>query len=159
MFVVRRLQATSSSNNSVSAANPGAASSPTTASGAASAASAASNGAAGSSSAAASAAGAASAAAGASSPLAVPSDAVKLYTSRLYENVDRKEKSIEMTVTSLVPMSGDMKIEFFHKDKFKKPAKLFHLWFNTFFVKDYRVTFAKDEIDKANKDKKVRFDF
>ncbi len=53
----------------------------------------------------------------------------------------------------LKKVCGDVKIEFFHKTKTGK-EKMFHLWFNTFFIENNKLSLPKKEIDKANKDKK-----
>eukprot|EP00128_Syssomonas_multiformis_P006149 Colp12_sorted_trinity150504_noHs@24462 len=88
----------------------------------------------------------------------VPFFTVKLYQTKIYqskplENVDKKSDKIEIKVEPDIPLCGDVKIEFFHKDKFKK-EKMFHFWFNTFFIQDNVLTIPKSEIDKANKDRK-----
>jgi len=78
----------------------------------------------------------------------------KLYASRALENVTKEQKTIEISLPSIQPLCGDIKIEFHHKEKIKKPTKMFHFWFNTFFVFKNELVFKKKEIDKANKDKK-----
>lgn len=49
----------------------------------------------------------------------VESNIARLYRSRVHDSVSGKEtKTIELDVP-MVPVAGDIKIEFFHKDKFK----------------------------------------
>ncbi|XP_030754232.1 phosphatidylinositol 3,4,5-trisphosphate 3-phosphatase and dual-specificity protein phosphatase PTEN isoform X2 [Sitophilus oryzae] len=57
-------------------------------------------------------------------------------------------------------LTGDVKVEFFNKVMMRK-EKLFHFWFNTFFLgypevyggDSYELTFEKNQLDKLNKDK------
>ena len=37
-----------------------------------------------------------------------------------------------------------------------QPVKMFHLWFNTYFIKKEELILRKEEVDKANKDKKCK---
>lgn len=102
---------------------------------------------------------------------------VKVYTSPIYNGVQRDRNSFYMPVnhgSQSVPICGDIKIEFFNKSKINKKEKMFHFWFNTFFVtdrervhqngaasngadEDYNehlsLTLPKSELDRANKDK------
>ncbi|XP_076285741.1 phosphatase and tensin-like protein isoform X4 [Lasioglossum baleicum] len=36
-----------------------------------------------------------------------------------------------------VALTGDIRVDFFNRPKMKRKEKLFHFWFNTFFVRDY----------------------
>ncbi|XP_059170264.1 phosphatidylinositol 3,4,5-trisphosphate 3-phosphatase and dual-specificity protein phosphatase PTEN-like isoform X1 [Physella acuta] len=102
---------------------------------------------------------------------------VKVYTSPVFDGVKREQKSFLMPVmhsSHSVPICGDIKIEFFNKSKINKREKMFHFWFNTFFVTDRErvqqngsvsngsgeepaeylsLTLPKSELDRANKDK------
>jgi phosphatidylinositol-3,4,5-trisphosphate 3-phosphatase/dual-specificity protein phosphatase PTEN len=101
---------------------------------------------------------------------------VKVYTSPVYEGIRKDRSSFYMPVNSgsqSVPICGDTKIEFFNKSKINKKEKMFHFWFNTFFVTDREnlhqngaacaagnennellsLTLPKMELDRANKDK------
>ncbi|XP_038061592.1 phosphatidylinositol 3,4,5-trisphosphate 3-phosphatase and dual-specificity protein phosphatase PTEN-like [Patiria miniata] len=105
---------------------------------------------------------------------------VKIFTSQTYDGVKRGVKSMEFTLPQPVPVCGDIKIEFYHRHNMIKKDKLYHFWFNTFFVprcKDVGadsngrrpylpddlsqlssrytrvLSLRKDEVDKANKDK------
>lgn len=103
---------------------------------------------------------------------------VKIFTS----NSDIVNKSMEGTVTFDLPkpliLCGDIKVEFFNRKSVVGKDKLFHFWFNTFFVaalqqphkksnaRSYHscrqlprerdkltLTIPKSELDKANKDR------
>lgn len=59
----------------------------------------------------------------------------KIFTSSVYET--KKEfQSLKITLDQCIPLTGDIKLEFFNKPKMKRKEKLFHFWFNTFFVRD-----------------------
>lgn len=102
---------------------------------------------------------------------------VVLYKSKSYE-VKKNEEEFKMELSKPIPICGDIKIDFFHKDRFKK-ERMCVFWFNTFFLK-HGVTLDhpegggiieksngkdevryyelhKKELDKANKDKKHKF--
>ncbi|XP_022097385.1 phosphatidylinositol 3,4,5-trisphosphate 3-phosphatase and dual-specificity protein phosphatase PTEN-like [Acanthaster planci] len=104
---------------------------------------------------------------------------VKIFTSPTYESVKRGVKRKEFSLPQPVPVCGDIKIEFHHRTNMIKKDKLFHFWFNTFFVPSCKnvaetnglsqhlpeecnlpgcrhtmvLSLKKDELDKANKDK------
>lgn len=80
-------------------------------------------------------------------------DKFLLFGSPPVEGIHRDQKEVVLPLPPL-PVCEDIKIEFFHRKSTGK-EKMFHLWFNTFFVDD-TLTFrlAKPELDKANKDKK-----
>jgi len=44
----------------------------------------------------------------------------KIYGSKVFENVTKDQKTIELPFSSILPLCGDIKIEFYHKEKFKK---------------------------------------
>lgn len=78
---------------------------------------------------------------------------VQIYKSKTYTGISKDQRE---TVLHLDPPSmvcGDIKVEFFHKTSGGKD-KMFNIWFNTFFIKDDKLTAVKATIDKANKDKK-----
>lgn len=60
---------------------------------------------------------------------------VKLFTSQVYE-VKKECQSLKIPLDQCIPLNGDIKLEFFNKPKMKRKEKLFHFWFNTFFVRD-----------------------
>lgn len=59
----------------------------------------------------------------------------KLYTSVNYE-IKKGSNSFCIQLMHDIPLTGDIKIEFCCKHKMIKKEKLFHFWFNTFFVRD-----------------------
>ncbi|KAK6171573.1 hypothetical protein SNE40_019730 [Patella caerulea] len=97
---------------------------------------------------------------------------VKVFSSPVYEGVKKGESSFYMPVTQPVPLCNDIMIEFVNKTKMMKKEKMFHFWFNTFFVREHEeiqkngsssddgsrhyyltLTLPKMELDRANKDK------
>lgn len=58
----------------------------------------------------------------------------KIYTSKVYQNVKRTDPFAELSLPQPLPLCGDIKIEFFHTNRLGKNEKMFHLWFNTFFI-------------------------
>ncbi|XP_076452730.1 phosphatidylinositol 3,4,5-trisphosphate 3-phosphatase and dual-specificity protein phosphatase PTEN-like [Babylonia areolata] len=99
---------------------------------------------------------------------------VKVYSSPVYDSISKGESFYYMDVQNPVPLCGDIKIEFFNKTLMTKKEKMFHLWFNTFFVGETAdpssiprngagclrgpettlvLTLPKMELDRANKDK------
>eukprot|EP00731_Ephydatia_muelleri_P025536 Em0017g619a len=55
----------------------------------------------------------------------------RIFTSQIFE-IRRGESSADLMLPQPLPLCGDIKVEFFHQ-KFGK-EKMFHFWFNTFFV-------------------------
>nr|XP_047124178.1 phosphatidylinositol 3,4,5-trisphosphate 3-phosphatase and dual-specificity protein phosphatase PTEN [Hydra vulgaris] len=96
---------------------------------------------------------------------------VELYKSKTFE-IKKSEKEYTMHLKNPLPLCGDIKVDFFHKDLFKK-ERMFVFWFNTTFLEHditqtlpitsdkndnvKRILFSKNELDKANKDKKHKF--
>lgn len=101
---------------------------------------------------------------------------VKLYQSKPSEGKKNSE-GLEFDVGPSIPICGDVKVEFFQKDMFKKERMLFQFWFNTFFVSQEAATkeilddeptlktfknnkdsqyfdIGKEHLDKAHKDNK-----
>lgn len=59
----------------------------------------------------------------------------KIYSSPLYE-VKKEVHILKISLDQCIPLNGDIKLEFFNKPKMMRKEKLFHFWFNTFFVRD-----------------------
>ncbi|XP_047137060.1 uncharacterized protein LOC101239852 isoform X8 [Hydra vulgaris] len=95
----------------------------------------------------------------------------ELYKSKTFE-IKKSEQEYTMHLKNPLPLCGDIKVDFFHTDLFKK-ERMFVFWFNTTFL-EYDITsthpvtynkndnikcilFSKNELDKANKDKKHKF--
>ncbi|XP_033752891.1 phosphatidylinositol 3,4,5-trisphosphate 3-phosphatase and dual-specificity protein phosphatase PTEN-like isoform X2 [Pecten maximus] len=101
---------------------------------------------------------------------------VKVYSSRVYEDLKKGQDRVFMGVESSVPLCGDIKVVFYNKPRMKGKEKMFQFWFNTFFVnvdeqpngtrtycagemapsehsKTLYMSLYKDDLDKANKDK------
>lgn len=87
-----------------------------------------------------------------------------MYKSQNYE-AKRGASNISISLDCCVPLSGDVKLEFYGRSKIRK-EKHFRVWFNTFFleqcgdvegrepgemVKCYRAVFEKKELDIVSK--------
>ncbi|XP_060071701.1 phosphatidylinositol 3,4,5-trisphosphate 3-phosphatase and dual-specificity protein phosphatase PTEN-like [Ylistrum balloti] len=108
---------------------------------------------------------------------------VKVYSSKVYEDLKKGQDREFMGVESSVPLCGDIKVVFYNKPRLKGKEKMFQFWFNTFFVnvdgscsdhpngtktycagemtpsdhsKRLNMTLMKEDLDKANKDKSHR---
>lgn len=87
-------------------------------------------------------------------------------------DVQRDENSIRICLTQCTPLFGDIRVDVYNKPKMKmRKEKLFHFWFNTFFVtaevgaqripplpdspdlETYKLTLNKWQLDDAHKDK------
>lgn len=78
---------------------------------------------------------------------------VLIFKSQIYEGISKDQREAVLRLEQPTPVCGDVKVEFFHKSKTGK-EKMFHLWFNTFFIENNVLTAPKATVDKANKDKK-----
>lgn len=58
---------------------------------------------------------------------------VKIYTSKVYEDIKKTNNIAEILLPQELPLCGDAKIEFYHQSRVGK-QKLFSIWFNTFFI-------------------------
>lgn len=65
----------------------------------------------------------------------------KLFTSEVKE-VKKGVAVIELPLSQYIPITGDVKVEFFRKTMRKE--KMFHFWFNTFFVRKEVVVTSHD---------------
>ncbi|XP_041485113.1 phosphatidylinositol 3,4,5-trisphosphate 3-phosphatase and dual-specificity protein phosphatase PTEN-like [Lytechinus variegatus] len=74
---------------------------------------------------------------------------VKIFSSQPYE-VAKKERSVRCEFPLPVPICGDIKIEFFNKPNKLKKDRMFHFWFNTFFVANSNLLNSSSQHDLAN---------
>lgn len=59
----------------------------------------------------------------------------KIYCSPVHE-VKKGATQMVLPIERYIALTGDIKVEFFNKPKMKRKEKMFHFWFNTFFVRD-----------------------
>ncbi|KAG7197813.1 hypothetical protein KM043_001627 [Ampulex compressa] len=60
----------------------------------------------------------------------------RIFRSEGYE-VRKGMHAITIPLQHGVPLTGDIRIDFFNRPKMKRKEKVFHFWFNTFFVRDH----------------------
>ncbi|XP_024945028.1 phosphatidylinositol 3,4,5-trisphosphate 3-phosphatase and dual-specificity protein phosphatase PTEN isoform X3 [Cephus cinctus] len=60
----------------------------------------------------------------------------RIYSSDVYE-VRKGMHSITIPLERSITITGDIRVDFFNRPKMKRKDKLFHFWFNTFFVRDH----------------------
>ncbi|XP_017885342.1 phosphatidylinositol 3,4,5-trisphosphate 3-phosphatase and dual-specificity protein phosphatase PTEN isoform X2 [Ceratina calcarata] len=60
----------------------------------------------------------------------------KVFSSEIVE-VRKGMSTVSISLTHSVALTGDIRVDFFNRPKMKRKEKLFHFWFNTFFVRDY----------------------
>ncbi|XP_028522909.1 phosphatidylinositol 3,4,5-trisphosphate 3-phosphatase and dual-specificity protein phosphatase PTEN isoform X1 [Apis cerana] len=60
----------------------------------------------------------------------------KIFSSEIVE-VRKGMHTISIPLKHSVALTGDIRVDFFNRPKMKRKEKLFHFWFNTFFVRDY----------------------
>ncbi|XP_014669295.1 PREDICTED: phosphatidylinositol 3,4,5-trisphosphate 3-phosphatase and dual-specificity protein phosphatase PTEN-like [Priapulus caudatus] len=74
-----------------------------------------------------------------------------LYSSMVYDTVRRSDRHLDMPLDDPVMLSGDIKVEFVNKPKLKSKNKMFHFWFNTFFVTEKAVEHMTNGISEPSK--------
>ncbi|XP_034194450.1 phosphatase and tensin-like protein isoform X3 [Osmia lignaria lignaria] len=60
----------------------------------------------------------------------------RIFSSDIVE-VRKGMHCVSIPLKHSVPLTGDIRVDFFNRPKMKRKEKLFHFWFNTFFVRDY----------------------
>ncbi|XP_050429071.1 phosphatidylinositol 3,4,5-trisphosphate 3-phosphatase and dual-specificity protein phosphatase PTEN isoform X1 [Adelges cooleyi] len=63
----------------------------------------------------------------------------KVYSSDM-QDIRRSDSDVTIRLAQTTQVRGDVKVECYNKHKMKKKEKLFHFWFNTFFVREPVVT-------------------
>eukprot|EP00051_Salpingoeca_urceolata_P021052 m.323344 g.323344 ORF g.323344 m.323344 type:complete len:356 (+) comp19725_c2_seq6:632-1699(+) len=76
-----------------------------------------------------------------------------VFKSGLFEGISRDQREALLELHNPPSVFGDIKIEVSHKAGMSK-EKMFHVWFNTFFIEGSKFVAQKPEVDKAHKDKK-----
>ncbi|XP_021922411.1 phosphatidylinositol 3,4,5-trisphosphate 3-phosphatase and dual-specificity protein phosphatase PTEN [Zootermopsis nevadensis] len=67
--------------------------------------------------------------------LVISESSTKVFSSPVYE-VKKGSPSFHICLEQYIPLQGDIKVEFFNKPKMMRREKMFHFWFNTFFVRE-----------------------
>ncbi|PSN44035.1 hypothetical protein C0J52_19611 [Blattella germanica] len=67
--------------------------------------------------------------------LVISESSTKVFQSPVYE-VKKGSPSFHIRLDQYIPLQGDIKVEFFNKPKMMRKEKMFHFWFNTFFVRE-----------------------
>lgn len=73
---------------------------------------------------------------------------VKIHQSLPYENVKKTDRELCMELS--VPVCGDIRIDVYNKPKMMKKEKMFHFWFNTFFMKPPEATADGSQTSGSN---------
>nr|XP_003708160.2 PREDICTED: phosphatidylinositol 3,4,5-trisphosphate 3-phosphatase and dual-specificity protein phosphatase PTEN isoform X2 [Megachile rotundata] len=60
----------------------------------------------------------------------------KIFSSDIVE-VRKGMQNVSIPLKHCIALTGDIRVDFFNRPKMKRKEKLFHFWFNTFFVRDY----------------------
>eukprot|EP00730_Choanoeca_flexa_P004859 TRINITY_DN11822_c1_g1_i3.p2 TRINITY_DN11822_c1_g1~~TRINITY_DN11822_c1_g1_i3.p2 ORF type:complete len:374 (+),score=86.14 TRINITY_DN11822_c1_g1_i3:250-1371(+) len=79
---------------------------------------------------------------------------VRIFKSDWYEGITKDQEEAVLEIKQSTVVCGDVKLEFIHRKGASGKEKMFHLWFNTFFIENNLFLARQPEIDKANKDKK-----
>ncbi|XP_066994326.2 phosphatidylinositol 3,4,5-trisphosphate 3-phosphatase and dual-specificity protein phosphatase PTEN isoform X2 [Anabrus simplex] len=67
--------------------------------------------------------------------LVISESSNKVYSSPVY-GTEKGSNSLHIRLDKYLTLQGDIKVEFFNRPKMKRKEKMFHFWFNTFFVRD-----------------------
>ncbi|XP_043275823.1 phosphatidylinositol 3,4,5-trisphosphate 3-phosphatase and dual-specificity protein phosphatase PTEN isoform X3 [Venturia canescens] len=60
----------------------------------------------------------------------------KVFSSKIYD-VRKGMSSMCIPLDQTVALTGDIRVDFFNRPKVKRKEKMFHFWFNTFFVREH----------------------
>nr|UQI50295.1 phosphatidylinositol 3 [Haliclona caerulea] len=82
---------------------------------------------------------------------------VKIHQSKIIESSKKGDTSIRLDLSPPLPICGDIKLEFFHKEKFKK-ERMFQFWFNTFFISNGYTNCDPDSMTEENDPTLFTFD-
>jgi hypothetical protein len=76
------------------------------------------------------------------------------YQSKQIRHFKKDERFVDLDCSGdNLLVCGDVKLQFFDKDRYNADDKMFHVWFHTGFIENNYLCFEKSVLDKACKDK------